>query len=116
MIENTKITEPVFRESDIVSFDLKCLSASLTGNSKYSSPNGFDSRTICALSRYAGISDRVNVIGFFELFNFDLFHKLLAQIVWYFIEGFSCRFGEYPLYTGEGFKKFTVQLLSLIHI
>ena len=72
VIENTKITEPVFRESDIVSFDLKCLSASLTGNSKYSSPNGFDSRTICALSRYAGISDRVNVIGFFELFNFDL--------------------------------------------
>ena len=110
VLDNIKITEPVFRESDIVTFDLKCLSAILTGNSKYSSPNGFDSRSICALSRYAGISDRVSVIGFFELFNFDLFHKLFAQIIWYFIEGFSCRFGEYPLYTGEGFKKFTVQL------
>ena len=110
VLDNIKIIEPVFRESDIVTFDLKCLSAILTGNSKYSSPNGFDSRSICALSRYAGISDRVSVIGFFELFNFDLFHKLFAQIVWYFIEGFSCRFGEYPLYTGEGFNKFTVQL------
>ena len=77
VLDNIKVTEPVFRESDIVTFDLKCLSAILTGNSKYSSPNGFDSRSICALSRYAGISDRVSVIGFFELFNFDLFHKLL---------------------------------------
>ena len=31
VLDNIKVTEPVFRESDIVTFDLKCLSAILTG-------------------------------------------------------------------------------------
>jgi hypothetical protein len=62
------------------------------------------------LSRYAGISDRVSVIGFFELPNSIIFHKLLAQIIWYFIEGFNCRFNEFPVLTGENFKKFIVTL------
>ena len=26
-------------------------------------PNGIDARTICALARYAGISDRLNIFG-----------------------------------------------------
>ena len=49
-------------------------------------PNGIDARTICALARYAGISDRLNIFGLFELPNTIIFNKLLAQIIWYFIE------------------------------
>ena len=66
-------------------------------------PNGIDARTICALARYAGISDRIDIFGAFELLNTTVSHQLLAQIVWYFIEGFSSRFDEYPVLTSSWF-------------
>ena len=36
--------------------------------------------------------------------------KLLAQMIWYFIEGVQYRFDEYPVNTNEGFLKYTVAL------
>lgn len=110
VLDDVQITEPVFREANIVSFDMKCLHNSADGNFLNGSPNGIDSRTICTLSKYAGISDKLNLVGFFELSNNILFHKLLAQIIWYFIEGVSHRFNEYPVLTSQGFKKYTVQM------
>ena len=103
-------TEPVFREADIVSFDMKVLSGLADGTFPQGMPNGIDSRTICALSRYAGISDRISVLGCFDLVNSTIFHKLLAQIIWYFIEGVNNRFDEYPVATSHGFTRYTVQM------
>ena len=40
-------------------------------------------------------------------------HKLLSQIVWYFIEGFNNRFDEYPVLTSIGFTKYTVALSDI---
>ena len=103
-------TEPVFREADIVSFDMKVLSGLADGTFPQGMPNGIDSRTICALSRYAGISDRISVLGCFDLVNSTIFHKLLTQIIWYFVEGVNNRFDEYPLATSHGFTRYTVQM------
>lgn len=110
VLDNSQITEPIFREADIASFDMKCLRSSADGTYLNGSPNGIDSRTICALARYAGISDRLSLVGFFDLPNNTLFHKLFAQIIWYFIEGVNCRFGEYPVNTNKNFKRYTVQM------
>jgi hypothetical protein len=110
ILDDNRISEPVFREADIVSFDMKCLRSSSDGTYENGSPNGIDSRTICALSRYAGISDRLSLAGFFDLPNNILFHKLLAQIIWYFIEGVNCRFGEYPVNTSQKFKRYIVPM------
>jgi hypothetical protein len=49
-------------------------------------------------------------LGFFDLPSNMLFHKLLAQIIWYFIEGVSCRFEEYPVNLTKNFKRYTVQM------
>ena len=38
---------------------------------------------------------------------------MLSQIIWYFIEGYSCRFEEYPLHTSKGFTKYTVALSDM---
>lgn len=103
-------TEPVFREADIASFDMKVLSALADGTYPKGMPNGIDSRTICSLARYAGISDRVSMVGFFELPNSVIFHQLLAQVIWYFIEGVHCRFGEDPVQLDHGFTKYNVQM------
>lgn len=103
-------TEPIFREADIASFDMKVLSGLADGTFPQGMPNGIDSRTICVLSRYAGISDRISVLGCFDLVNSTIFHKLLAQIIWYFVEGVDNRFDEYPIATSQGFMRYSVQM------
>jgi len=111
VLDDVRQTEPIFRESDLVSFDMKVLHAVAAGTFPTSGmPNGMDGRTLCALARYAGISDRLSVMGCFELVNSPLFHKLLAQMIWYFIEGVSRRFDEYPVATSQGFTKYVVQM------
>ena len=89
---------------------MKVLSGLADGTFPQGMPNGIDSRTICALSRYAGISDRISVLGCFDLVNSTIFHKLLAQIIWYFVEGVNNRFDEYPVATSQGFTRYTVQM------
>ena len=107
---NLKITEPVFREADIVSFDMKVLNSLTDGTLLDGMPNGLDSKEICTLSRYAGISDRLSVVGFFDLPNNTFFLKLFSEVLWYFIEGFHCRFDEYPIAINDGFKKYNVSM------
>jgi hypothetical protein len=43
------------------------------------------------LSRYAGISDKVSIFGIFNHNNSSQESVLIAQIIWYFIEGFHYR-------------------------
>jgi hypothetical protein len=43
------------------------------------------------LVRYAGISDKVSIFGIFNHNNSSQESVLIAQIIWYFIEGFHYR-------------------------
>ena len=110
VLNDLKITEPVFRDADIVSFDMKVLNSLTGGTLLEGRPNGLDSRAICTLSRYAGISDRLSVVGFFDLPNNSFFLKLFSEVLWYFIEGYHCRFDEYPVAISGGFKKYNVSM------
>lgn len=112
ILNDVTITEPYLRDANIIGFDMKSLSWQAT-NLASGNPNGIDARTICALARYAGISDQLDIFGVFELPNSNVFNQLLSQIIWYFIEGYSCRFEEYPLHTGKGFTKYTVALSDM---
>lgn len=110
VLDDTQLVEPVFRDADIVGFDMKCLSWEAIADPLKGQPNGIDSRSICALSRYAGISDRVGFIGLYELPSTPMMDQLAAQIIWYFIEGVQYRFDEYPVNINEGFLKYSVTL------
>ena len=110
VLDDVSQTEPHFRDADIVGVDMKSLSWTATGTNTFGQANGIDSRSICSLARYSGISDRVSSFGVFELPSSPIFHKLLSQIIWYFIEGYSLRFGEYPINTNDGFTKYIVTL------
>ena len=110
LLDKIKISEPVLRDADIVGFDMKCLSWDAIADPLKGQPNGIDSRSICALSRYAGISDRVSFFGIYEISPTPMMDQLLAQIVWYFIEGVYYRFNEYPINTNNGFLKYSVTL------
>ena len=89
LLDNIRLAEPVIRDADIVGIDMKSLSWESIADPLNGQPNGFDSRSICALSRYAGISDRVSFFGLYELISTQMMSKLLAQMIWYFMKEFN---------------------------
>jgi hypothetical protein len=107
---NIALAEPVFRDADMVSIDLIAVKSSDSGNSISFTPNGFNGKEICALSRYAGISDKVSLLGIFNHNNTKQESVLIAQIIWYFIEGFHYRSNEYPFGSKEKYTKYIVPL------
>lgn len=105
---NVSISEPVLRNAHLVSMDMRSVKASELGMTSHFSPNGFNGREICAIARYAGISDKVSLFGVYEIENSSLSAQLVAQIIWYFIEGLSFRIKERPNSQSDDFTKFTV--------
>ena len=93
--------EPSLRYTNILSIDFRSVKASEL-NFIHNYPNGFESSEICSIARYAGMSDRISCVGVFEVFQNSISSALLAQAVWYFIEGFSLRIIEDP--KSENFK------------
>jgi hypothetical protein len=107
---NIAIAEPVFRDADIVSVDLTSVKSSDSGNDNPFTPNGFNGKEICSLSRYAGISDKVSLFGIFNHNSSRQESVVIAQIIWYFIEGFHYRSNEYPFGTKENYLKYIIPL------
>jgi formiminoglutamase len=109
---NIVMVEPILRDTDIVSFDISAVRRSDSPAFYNPSSSGFTSEEACQLSRYAGLSDKVSVFGLFETNpKFDIQNQtanLAAQIIWYFIDGFSCRTPEYPESENKNFKTFIV--------
>lgn len=107
---NIALSEPVFRDADIVCVDLNSVKSSDSGNLINFTPNGFDGKEICTLARYAGISDKVTSFGLFNHHNSKEESVLIAQMVWYFVEGVNYRSNEYPFGTKENYLKYIVPL------
>jgi len=114
---NMPTIEPYMREADIVSFDLNAVRQVEAPGQYFASPNGFYAEEACQISHYAGIGDHVKVAGFFNLIprldSSDLSCKLMAQIVWHFIEGFYCRIVEDPEKNVHDFNEFIIDLEDL---
>lgn len=105
---NIGISEPVFRDADLVSLDLTSVKSSDSGNYFPFISNGFDGKEICSLARYSGISDKVSIFGIFNS-NYSVQESgLIAQIIWYFIEGVNFRSNEYPFGTNINYLKYIV--------
>ncbi len=105
---NVSIAEPVFRDADLISLDLTSVKSSDSGNLATFTPNGFSGKEICALARYAGISDRTSLFGVFNHESSRNEAALMAQVVWYFIEGANYRSNEYPFGSREQYTKYIV--------
>jgi arginase family enzyme len=110
--KNLEIVEPIMRDADIVSIDIGSVRKSEAPGNENATPNGFYGDDICAISRYAGISDKVTSFGIYEFNNrFDdngQTAHLIAQMIWYFIEGVSYRAKDYPFCTKENYLKYIV--------
>ena len=108
------VVEPIMRDADIVSVDIGAVKQCDAPANKNASPNGFHGEEICAIARYAGISDKVTSFGVYEYNSrFDVGKQtagLIAQLLWYFIEGYNFRAKDYPYCTKENYQKFSVLL------
>jgi len=107
---NPSIAEPVLRDADMVSIDMTSVKSSDSGNLVNFIPNGFNGKEICTLARYAGISDKISSFGIFNHNNTKQESVLIAQIVWYFIEGVHHRSNEYPFGSKEHYIKYIVPM------
>lgn len=112
---NSDITlaEPVLRNTDILSLDVEALRASELNSASYIQPNGFFANEICRLARYAGVSDKLSSFGIFNLWggaDSKVTDALLAQVIWYFVDGYAARFGDFPIGTTKNYLRFKVYL------
>jgi formiminoglutamase len=114
------LTEPLFRDTDVAIFDISAVRQSDAPGTISPSPNGFYGEEICLLSRYAGISDKLKIFGLFEV-NPELDIRfqtsgLAAQILWFFLEGFSQKQYETPSLSNSNtgrFIKYHVRITDL---
>ncbi|MGS2764183.1 formimidoylglutamase [Sinomicrobium sp. M5D2P9] len=104
------LAEPVFRDADVVSIDMTAVRSADLGNAPDTYPNGFDGREICAIARYAGISDKVSVFGIYENRNTRMNAQLAAQLLWYFMEGYNFRKKDYPFIGTQSYEKYIVPM------
>lgn len=102
--------EPLIRNADILNVDLQAIKASDFIGDEYNSPNGFYAEQVCQIAKYAGISDKLSAFALFNLFPGISSNaaQLVAQIVWYFIEGVADRKGDFPKCAKTEYKKFMV--------
>jgi arginase family enzyme len=106
------VVEPILRDADLVSIDIGSVRKSDASANNNAVPNGFYGDQICSISRYAGISRKVSSFGIYEYnAKFDEREQtahLIAQMVWYFIEGYNLRIDEFPFESKNKYKKYIV--------
>lgn len=106
---NITLAEPVMRDANIVTIDLRSLASSVVSLNQKFSPNGFNGKEICAIARYAGISDKVSSFGIYEYKaskDDEVSSMLLAQLIWYFIEGVNLRMNDVNFLETNDYQKF----------
>lgn len=83
--------EPILRSTQACSIDINCVRFSDAPANHTGSPNGFYGDEMCKLMQFAGMSDSLETIGLYgyepEKDSKDLTAKLIAQMIWYFIDG-----------------------------
>ncbi|MBN4061838.1 MAG: arginase [Flavobacteriales bacterium] len=106
--------EPIVRNADFLSFDVSAIRQSDAPGNLNATPNGFYGEQACQITRYAGMSDKLTSVGFYELNpsidkNGQTAH-LCAQMIWHFIDGFYNRKKEFPITSKKNYLKYRVAL------
>lgn len=112
--EDMEEVEPIIRDADMMSFDISAVKACDAPGKKNVTPHGFYGEEACQIARYAGITDKLSSIGFYEVNpeydqNGQTAH-LVAHMIWYFLEGYYSRTNEYPIVNEREFIKYIVDL------
>ena len=107
--------EPIIRDADLLSFDVSAIRQSEAPASLLPSPSGLFAEEACKMAHYAGLNDKLTSIGFYGFnpkddLNNQTVH-LVAQMIWYFLDGFANRKADYPINT-DGLTEYLVDFKS----
>lgn len=106
--------EPIVRNADMVSIDISAVRQSDAPGNGNASPNGFYGEELCQIARYAGLSDKLTSIGFYEINPLNdprgQTAHLVAQAIWYFFEGFYARKNDNPQKDKENYIRYLVTI------
>ncbi len=103
--------EPLFRDATAALFDIGSVRQADAPGTILPSANGFYGEEVCLLARYAGLSDNLKVMAVTEVNptydnRFQTSH-LAAQMIWFFLEGFSQKQYELPYLSDQMNNRFT---------
>jgi formiminoglutamase len=106
--------EPILRDADFLSFDMQAIRSADAQGVVNATPNGLYAEEACQIMRYAGLSNRLSSLGIYQ-YNpaYDYRNQtaiLMAQMIWYFVDGFYDRKNDNPAENEEGFIKFIVDI------
>lgn len=113
IVNNLHQVEPITRDADLISLDISAIKSTELSYIDNNSPNGLNGREVCAISRYAGISNKVSAFGVFEIKNLEkslTASMLVAQVVWYFVEGVNFRIDDGDFSRDVDFKTYKVPI------
>lgn len=115
--QNVKFSEPLIRNADLISFDLKSIKNYTLPGNILPMPNGLDGEQACQIMWYAGLSDKLSSIGLYGFSNDDrsIGAQLIAQMIWYFTEGYANRKEDFPKSNLKNYLKYTIQLNDSEH-
>lgn len=105
--------EALIRNADLLTVDINAIRQSDAPGTGFPSPHGFYGEEYCQMMRFAGMSDKTSCLGIFEVNpmfdNQGQTANMVAQGIWYFIEGFYNRKHDNPQLNPENCKHYIVQ-------
>lgn len=108
--------EPIVRDGDLMGFHLTALKQADAPGVANATPSGFTVEEACQIARYAGMSDKLKAFG---IFGFDSHldqdaqtAQVVAQMIWYFIDGFYNRKQDFPA-SNDGLTEYIVDFKSM---
>lgn len=92
--------EPAVRNRHLVAFDLSAIRQADAPATIYAPPAGLNAEEALAIARYVGLNDHLQSFGIYGYQPQSNPHcptaRLVAQMIWYFVEGFYSRKNDFP--------------------
>ncbi|MBC7554459.1 MAG: formimidoylglutamase [Taibaiella sp.] len=89
--EQIEDIEPVMRSCNFFSFDMSAVRYSDAPANINGSPNGLTGAEACTLTRFAGMGEKLSSVGIYGYSaaydTHEMTAKLIAQMIWYFVDG-----------------------------
>lgn len=108
--------EPLLRDADLVGLNIRAINHNEAPARAGFHPSGLSLQEATQLAYYAGNSDKLSSYGLYGLdpsvgsaTDFELTAAAYAQLIWYFLHGFSRRQGDFPV-SNKGLLEYVVDL------
>ena len=112
--QNMEEVEPIVRNAEMLSLDVSAIRRPDAPGNPHGSSNGFYGEEICQVTRYGGLSDNLSSFGVYEYdptidYN-NQTSQLLAQAIWYFVEGVTLRQDDISFKNKNNYVKHSVSV------